>query len=88
MAVNLTASEVFTPITAISDALLGGGTGLDLGTVTNGNYAPLTDKTANTGHQDLYLSHDGTANISEFKCFIKSNNGFSPGPDMTKSNSG
>ena len=71
MAVNLTASEVFTPITPIADALLGGGTGMDLGTITTSNYGPLIDKVANTGHQDLYLSHDGTNEITELKCFIQ-----------------
>lgn len=57
MAVTLTVSETITGGN-VSDGLSGGSTGLDLGQVTNGQYAPLINQTANTGHQDLFIRHD------------------------------
>jgi hypothetical protein len=57
MAVVLTVSETVTGAN-VSDSLAGGSTGLDLGQVTNGQYAPLTLQSANTGHQDIYIRHD------------------------------
>lgn len=57
MTVSLTISESLGGA-ALSDSLAGGGTGLDLGSVVNGAYAPVVDKAANTGRQDLYISHD------------------------------
>ena len=57
MAVTLTVSETANGAD-FSDSLAGGSTGLDLGQVTNGQYAPLTLQSANTGHQDIYIYHD------------------------------
>lgn len=57
MAVTLTVSETITGGN-VSDGLSGGSTGLDLGQVTNGQYAPLILQSANTGHQDLFIRHD------------------------------
>jgi hypothetical protein len=71
MTVLLTVSETLGGA-AIADSLAGGGSGIDLGSVTNNNYAPLTNKTANTGHQDLYISHDATIDpITDVKFFIQ-----------------
>ncbi len=57
MTVTMIASE---PITGseVSDSLNGGSTGLDLGQVVTGSYAPVTLQSANTGAQDLFLRHD------------------------------
>ena len=43
MAVTLTVSESIDGA-AVSDALSGGGTGVDLGSVINGSFTPVTDK--------------------------------------------
>jgi len=59
LAVNLTISKTLSG-TAVADALAGGGSGVDLGSVVNGEYAPIIDKTANTGWQALYIRHDAT----------------------------
>lgn len=70
MAGVLTVSETLDG-TAVADTLAGGGTGVDLGSIQNGSFAPITDKTANTGKQDLYIRHDGTASITNMKAFIQ-----------------
>lgn len=57
MSVTLTVSETANG-SDFSDSLAGGSSGLDLGQVTNGQYAPLTLQSANTGHQDIYIYHD------------------------------
>ncbi len=57
MAVTLVVSETAAGAD-FSDSLAGGGTGLDLGQVTNGFYAPIISQGANTGHQDIYIYHD------------------------------
>ena len=57
MAVLLTISETVAG-SDLSDSLAGGSTGLDLGQVTNGQYAPLTLQSANTGHQDIFIRHN------------------------------
>jgi hypothetical protein len=59
MAVLITISETLTG-GGLADGLAGGGTGLDLGNVINGQYAPITLQSANTGAQDLFYSHDST----------------------------
>ena len=41
-----------------NDALSGGGTGIDLGATQNGEYTPIISKAANTGVQEVYLTHD------------------------------
>lgn len=74
MAVTLTVSETLTGAEA-SDVFLDGGdpgtyTGIDLGQVVNNSYAPLADKSLNTGHQDVFLHHDGTNEITDVKFFL------------------
>lgn len=58
MSVTLTIAETAAASSNIADSLAGGSTGLDLGQVTNGQYAPLTLQSANTGHQDIVVAHD------------------------------
>jgi hypothetical protein len=71
MAVSLTISETIAG-SQIADALDGGGSGMDLGSVVNNSYAPVTDKSSNTGKQDLYVRHDATVDpITDFKLFIQ-----------------
>lgn len=71
MAVNLTVSKTLDG-TAVSDSLDGSGTGVDYGSVTNGSYAPVTDKVANTGKLDLYIRHDATIDpITNFRVSIQ-----------------
>lgn len=70
MTVSLTVSETIDGL-AVADTLEGGGTGSDLGTVTNSGYAPRINKVANTGRLDLFCRHDGTAEITDFGSFIQ-----------------
>lgn len=56
---SLASSNISTP-SEFSDSLAGGGTGLNLGQVVNGLYAPIASKASNTGAQDIYISHDAT----------------------------
>lgn len=69
--VNLFLSSVFTPTTPFADSLLGGGNGIDYGTGVNGQWAPIVSKVANTGALNMYLSHDGTNEITQLKTFIQ-----------------
>jgi len=70
MAVTLTISKTITGAN-VSDALAGAGTGLDLGNVANGSYAPIIDKSANTGKQDIFIRHNATIDpITEFKVYL------------------
>lgn len=58
MAVLLTVSKSLSG-TAVNDTLAGGSTGgIDLGSVVNGEYTPITNKTANTGWQNIYVRHN------------------------------
>jgi len=71
MAVNLTISKVLDPATQVNDALAGGGSGLDLGQVVNGQYTPIINQSANTGHQNIYVSHDATIDpITGVKTYV------------------
>ena len=71
MAVLLTISETLDGA-AVSDALAGGGTGVDFGSVVDNQFAPLIDKTLNTGAKTLYISHDATIDpITDVKTFIQ-----------------
>lgn len=70
MTVALTISETIDG-TAVSDSLAGGGTGVDMGSVTNNSFAPLTDKTLNQGHQDIFIRHDGNNEITDVKTFLQ-----------------
>jgi hypothetical protein len=70
MTVLLTVSETVTG-SEVSDSLAGGSTGLDLGQVVNGQYTPITSQVANTGKQDLYISHDATIDpITNVKFYV------------------
>lgn len=72
MAVLLTVAETFPTGAGVSDALAGGGTGVDMGSVVNGSYTPVTSKPANTGRQNLYIRHNATVDpITSFKIFIQ-----------------
>lgn len=47
-------------------------TGIDLGSVVNGSFAPIISKTGNTGHQKLYVRHNATIDpITNVKTFIQ-----------------
>jgi hypothetical protein len=71
MAVALTISESLDGA-AVADSLEGGGTGVDLGNVTNGSYAPVVNQTNNEGAQNLYVRHDATIDpITDLKCFMQ-----------------
>lgn len=70
MAVTLTISETAAGAAA-ADSLSGGSTGIDLGQVTNGQYAPLTLQSANTGHQDVFIRHDAVVDpITDVKFYL------------------
>jgi hypothetical protein len=71
MAVLLTVSETIAG-SAFNDALEGGGTGIDFGSVINGQYAPITSQAGNTGHQDVFIRHDATVDpITDVKTFVQ-----------------
>lgn len=71
MAVLLTISETLGG-GAIAEALAGGGTGVDFGSVINSQYAPIGVQANNEGAQDLYISHDAVDDqITEVKTFIQ-----------------
>jgi hypothetical protein len=59
MAVNLVVSKTLSGAGA-ADALAGGGSGIDLGSVVNAEYCPITLKSANTGWQTIYIRHNAT----------------------------
>lgn len=71
MAVNLIVAETLDG-TQVADALAGGGSGIDLGSVNNNSFAPLVNKTNNQGHQNVYVRHDATIDpITDVKTFIQ-----------------
>lgn len=70
MAVALTVSKTLGGA-QVSDSLAGGGTGLDLGQVVNGEFTPITDQSTNQGHQDVYIRHDAAVDpITDVKTFV------------------
>lgn len=70
MTVSLTISESLSG-SALSDSLAGGGTGLDLGSVVNGAFAPISDKATNVGRQDLFIRHNATIDpITNVKFYL------------------
>lgn len=70
MAVALTIAETLGGA-AVSDGLAGGGTGVDMGSVNNGEYTPIDTQSTNTGWQSLYISHDASIDeITSVKTFI------------------
>lgn len=71
MAVNLTVSKTLGGA-AVADSLAGGGSGVDFGSVVNGEYVPIINQAANTGWQSLYIRHNATVDpITEVKTFIQ-----------------
>ena len=81
MAVTLTVSETASGAD-FSDSLAGGSTGLDLGQVTNGFYAPIIDQGANTGHQDIYIYHDAVVDpITDVSIYLAQYSGSYGGAD-------
>ena len=71
MAVNLTISKIFNPPVQVSDALAGGGVGLDLGQLVNSSYTNVISAPANTGYQDIFVNHDAVVDqITDYKTFV------------------
>jgi hypothetical protein len=75
LSVTLVVSETVTG-SNVSDSLAGGSTGLDFGQVTNGAYSPLISQAANTGHQDIYISHNAATDpVTDVKLYISQYSG-------------
>jgi len=71
MTVLLTVSETWNGAN-FADALDGGGTGIDMGAVINGQYAPIISQPGNTGHKDVFISHDATIDpITDVKTYVQ-----------------
>jgi len=74
MTVLLTVSDLGLDGAAASDSLAGGGTGIDLGSVINGSYAPIGGggPADNSGRQDVWVRHDATIDpITDVKTFLQ-----------------
>lgn len=81
MAVLLTISKTLGG-SAVADSLAGGSSGLDLGQVINGQYVPIINQVANTGHQDIFVRHDATVDpIDSVKTFVDEYTGTYGGAD-------
>jgi hypothetical protein len=92
MTVSLTISETLDGA-QIADALSGGGTGTDLGQVTNGSFSPITPPAVNNqGRQDWFIRTDATVDeITDTKIFMQEygvGTGFSYGGPGTRSAAG
>ena len=89
MTVSLTISETLDGA-QIADALSGGGTGTDLGQVTNGSFSPITPPAVNNqGRQDWFIRTDATVDqITDTKIFMQEygvGTGFSYGGPAARS---
>lgn len=89
MAIALTISETLDGV-QIADALSGGGTGTDLGQVTNGSFSPIVPPASNNqGRQDWFVRHDATVDpITDVKIFMQEygvGTGFTYGGPGTRS---
>jgi hypothetical protein len=89
MAVTLTVSETVAG-SNVSDALAAGGTGVDLGQVTNGSFAPYVDAATNNGAQILWIRHnaivDPITDVSMYLADYTLSTGFTyGGPSNTSS---
>lgn len=74
MTVLLTVSDVGLDGAAATDSLAGGGTGVDLGSVVNSQYAPIGagGPANNSGRQDVWIFHDAADDpITDVKTFIQ-----------------
>lgn len=81
MSVSLTVSKTMGG-SAVADTLAGGSSGLDLGSVTNGAYTPITLQSANTGAQDLFIRHNAVVDpITAVKTYIAQFSGTYGGAD-------
>jgi len=70
MTVTLTVSTTVTG-SDVNDTLSGGSSGSDLGQVTNGAYAPITNQSANTGWRDWFISHNAAVDpITDVKFYL------------------
>jgi hypothetical protein len=91
---SLTVSDVFPVVLGsnISDSISGGGggqTGWNIGSITSGQWGPITDKATNVGHKDLYMAHDGAnkiTNVSFYVAEFGTTTGYSYGGSDTSSN--
>jgi hypothetical protein len=73
-AVNLIMSKTFADSdagTPATDALEGGGTGINMGSGINGAWFPIIDKSLNQGQQDVYIAHDGANPITDVAFYIQ-----------------
>ena len=71
MAVNLKISKTLGGA-AVADALANGGSGVDMGSVVNGEWAPIISKAANSGAMSLYIDHDATIDpITDVGTFVQ-----------------
>lgn len=73
MTVSLTVSELINGV-ELADALVGDplAVGLDLGSVQNNSYAPLVDKSLNTGAQNIFIYHDAAIDpITNLKFYLQ-----------------
>ena len=72
MTVSLTISKTLAG-SQVADVLDGAGSGLDLGVVSSGEYAPIVSQVLNTGWMNLFLSHDAVVDpITDLASFISS----------------
>lgn len=55
-----------------ADALEGGGSGIDIGAVINGQYAPITSQVANTGAKEVFVRHDAVVDpVTDVKTYLQ-----------------
>ncbi len=81
MSVSLTVSETVTGA-EVSDTLSGGTSGLDFGQVVNGSYSPITLQSANTGKQNIFISHNASVDpITDVKFYVAIYSGTYGGAD-------
>ena len=55
-----------------ADALEGGGTGIDFGSVINGQFAPLVNQSTNDGAKHVYIRHDAADDpVTDLKVYMQ-----------------
>lgn len=69
MTTTLTVSTTISG-SGVSDSLQGGGTGVDMGFLLEGEYSPIINQANNSGWKNLYIKHDGASPITLVKTFI------------------
>lgn len=71
MTVLLTVSSTWNG-SNFSDALEGGGTGIDMASAINGQYSPIINQGANTGAQAVFISHDAVVDpVTGVKTYLQ-----------------